>query len=44
MSYLLETILVFPESGLEELQLIMEAFLVTHCTKVARMACMLEGW
>jgi hypothetical protein len=42
-SCLLETILVFPESGLEERQLIMEAFLVTHCPKVARMACMLEG-
>jgi hypothetical protein len=29
-SYLLKPIPIFPESGLEELQLTMQAFLVTH--------------
>jgi hypothetical protein len=30
LSDLLDTITIFPKSGLEELKIIMEAFLVTH--------------
>jgi hypothetical protein len=45
-SFLFDTITVFPESGFEELQLTMEAFLsqrvLAVCTNIERMAFMLE--